>query len=134
MNILKLSKTEVSHLLAQKKISEISQEIKDYTKLDLNIEDFFEKFLSHNQEYPIQTLAQSNYCHYYNSSFLTIPTALYGLYGKCGQGLIPDTDFKPQQDNIIAEYCQDIAIFLLAPLNIATILIGSFTLYKELLD
>ncbi len=48
---------------------------------------------------------------------LSIAGAIQEIYGQCGQKILEDSNFKPQQDSVVGESLLDLAIALPGPIS-----------------
>jgi len=103
-----VNKEDIAELQSKNNMSDVVLEISEYLSVDDNqekvsrdVEDFFDKMLSSDNQYPLFEYRENNDPNFHK--YLGISEAMYDIYGQCGNGDIKDSSFVPNEDYWLLE-------------------------------
>lgn len=112
-----LSKTDIYTLLSKVDQNKLTNDLEEYFDDEVSDEvmNLLNLFEQATENMPLIAMKESDNPNTFK--YLSIAGAIQDIYGQCGQKILEDSNFKPQQDSFVGESLLDLAIALPGPIS-----------------
>lgn len=113
-----LSKTDISTLLEKVDQDQLTSDLQKYfgnDQVSTEVTNLLNLFEQATENMPLIAMRESDNTDTFK--YLSVAGAIQNIYGQCGQRILEDSNFKPQQDSFIGESLLDLVIALPGPIS-----------------